>query len=89
MDTATHATPAFLISAFHERFERDEIRKCNAGIPVYGHFMLKVPHVRKQHILDELRLLNITSETVFPGLGEAEREITRRYSSHPVENDGA
>ena len=79
---------AFLISAFHERFERDEIRKCNAGTPVYGHFMVRVPHVRKKHILDELRLLNITSETLFPGLDEAARAITRRYSRHPVENDG-
>ena len=72
---------AFLISAFHERFERDEIRKYNAGVPVYGHFMLKVPIVRKEPILKELRLLNITSETLFPGLDEAAGAITRRYFS--------
>ena len=78
---------AFLISAFHERFERGEIRKYKAGTPVYGHFMLRVPHVRKKHILDELRLLNITRETLFPGLEEAARAITRRYSDHPVKND--
>ena len=78
---------AFLISAFHERFERDEIRKCNSGVPVYGHFVLRVPHVRKKHILDELRLLNIMRETLFPGLEEAARAITRRYSDHPAKND--
>ena len=78
---------AFLISAFHERFERDEIRKYNAGVPVYGHFMLKVPDVRKEPILKELRLLNIMRETLFPGLEEAARAITRRYSDHPVKND--
>ena len=78
---------AFLILAFHERFERNEIRKCNASIPVYGHFMLRVPHVCKQHILGELRLLNITRETLFPGLDEAARAITRRYSDHPAKND--
>ena len=44
--------------------------------------MLKVPHMRKQHILDELRLLNITRETLLPGLDEAATEITQRYSSH-------
>lgn len=79
---------AFLISAFHERFERDEIRKCNAGAPVYGHFMLKVPEVRKEPILKELRLLNITRETLFPGLDEAARAITRRYFSHSPDNNG-
>ncbi len=79
---------AFLISAFHERFERHEIRKCNAGTPLYGHFVLKVPHSRKQLFLDELRLLNITSETLFPGLDEAARSITRRYFSHSPDNKG-
>ena len=80
---------AFLISAFHERFERDEIRKYKAGTPVYGHFMLTVPELRKEHILKELRLLNITSETLFPGLDQAARAITQQYFDHPVENDGA
>ena len=79
---------AFLISAFHERFERDEIRKCNAGTPLYGHFILRVPHVCKKNILKELRLLNITRETLFPGLDQAARAITRRFVGRPGKNDG-
>lgn len=79
---------AFLISAFHERFERNEIRKCKAGTPVYGHFMLRIPHVRKKHILEELRLLNITRETLFPGLDESASAITRRYFRHSAESEG-
>lgn len=79
---------AFLISAFHERFERGEIRKYEAGTPVYGHFMLRVPHVRKKHILDELRLLNITRETLFPGLEESASAITRRHYRHSAESEG-
>lgn len=79
---------AFLISAFYERFERHEIRKCNAGTPLYGHFMLRVPHVRKKHILRELRLLNITRETLFPGLDESARAITRRHYRHSAKSDG-
>ena len=62
---------AFLISAFHERFERTEILKRSAGLPVYGHFVQTVPKDRKQEILHELRRLNITRETLFPGLDEA------------------
>ena len=71
---------AFLVSAFHERLERKEILKWNAGIPVYGHYGFVVPVECKQDILGELRLLNISRDSLFPGLGEAAKAITRRYS---------
>ena len=71
---------AFLISAFHERFECSEVLNWNPGIPIYGHSMLEVPEGNKQHILDELRLLNITRETLFPGLDEAATAITKIHS---------
>ena len=71
---------AFLISAFHERFERSEVLDWNPGIPIYAHSTLEVPNENKQHILDELRLLNITRETLFPGLDEAAEVITQRHS---------
>ena len=72
---------AFLISAFHERFERNEILRCNPGIPVYDHYTLTVSRESKQHIMDELRLLNITRESLFPGLDEAANAITQLYST--------
>ena len=71
---------AFLISAFHERFERSEVLNWNPGIPIYAHSTLEVPNENKQHILDELRLLNITRETLFPGLDEAAEAVTQRHS---------
>ena len=71
---------AFLISAFHERLERSEVRKWNYGIPIYDHAIFEVPSENKQHILDELRLLNITRETLFPGLDEAAKAVTQRHS---------
>lgn len=71
---------AFLVSAFHERLERKEILEWNAGIPVYGHYGFVVPVECKQDILGELRLLNISRDSLFPGLGEAAKAITRRYS---------
>ena len=72
---------AFLISVFHERFERDEILNRNADIPVYDYYMLRVPYTSKQDIMEELRLLNITRESLFPGLDEATKAITQRYFS--------
>ena len=71
---------AFLVSAFHKRFERDEIRKWNADIPIYAHYKLSVPGKRKHSILEDLRLMNITRETLFPGLDSSAAEITSRYS---------
>ena len=71
---------AFLVSAFHERFERNEVLKWNPGIPVYSHYTFEVPIDKKQHILDELRLLNITHESLFPSIDEAAKAITQAYS---------
>ena len=71
---------AFLISAFHERFEPEEILKWNRGIPIYDHYVLAVPRENKESIIQELRLLNITRETLFPGLDEAATAVTDRFS---------
>ena len=69
---------AFLISAFHDRFEREAILKWNAGVPVYAHHVLAVPRTKKRRLLDELRLLNVTREVLFPSVDEAARAITQQ-----------
>ena len=66
---------AFLISAFHERFERDEILAFNNGIPIYNHYTLEVPHKSKARILDELSLYHITPETLLPGLDASAKAV--------------
>ena len=71
---------AFLVSAFHERFERDRVLKWNPNIPVYDHYAYLVLEEKKQDILDELRLFNITRETLLPGLDEAARAVGRMFS---------
>ena len=72
---------AFLISALHERFEQSEVLKKNPAIPIYSHFTIEVPKESKQDILDELRMLNVTRETLFPGLDTSAEAITENYSS--------
>ena len=69
---------AFLISAFHERFEPDKILEWNGGIPIYDDYALEVPHTDKEDIMKELSLLNITRETLFPGIDEAAKAVTDR-----------
>ena len=68
---------AFLASAYYQRFERDEILRLNDRIPVYAHYTPTVPGSNKESIQSELRLLNITRETLFPGLDESARAVTR------------
>ena len=70
---------AFLISAFHERFERDEVLTWNDDIPLYDHVTLDVPSGSKQSIADELSLLSVTRERMLPGLDEAAHAIIERH----------
>ena len=67
---------AFLISAFHDRFESNQISRWNRFIPSYEHYVLTVPSEGKNRIMMELGLSSISRETLFPGLDEAARAIT-------------
>ncbi len=71
---------AFLLSAFHERFERSEILNWNPQVPIYDHSTLVVPQEVKQDILAELRLLNITAESLVPSLDQEAKTITEIHS---------
>ena len=70
---------AFLISAFHERFEQREILKANPETPIYAHHVLKVAGDGKKAILNDLRSFNVDRETLFPSVDETARAITGRY----------
>lgn len=70
---------AFLISAFHDRFEEDKILEWNSDIPTYHHYTLTVPSDKKEAILEELRWLNITPDVLFPELDTTAKEIKKRY----------
>ncbi len=73
---------AFIASAFHERFEGDEITlKWNRDIPAYAHFTPTVPSERKCGLLKDLQRLNITRETLFPGLDESARAVKESHLS--------
>ena len=70
---------AFLISAFHERFEQREILKVNPETPIYAHHVLKVARDGKEAILNDLRSFNVDRQSLFPSVDETARAITRRY----------
>ena len=70
---------AFLASAFHERFERNEILRWNNGIPIYAHHHSTISGEYKPEIMKDLQLLNITHETLFPGLEVSAEAVTNSY----------
>ncbi len=72
---------AFLVSAFHERFEREEVLKWNDGIPVYAHYKLKVSGQHRNRIKEDLQLLNVTRENLFPGLDSSAKSVRDTYSA--------
>lgn len=77
---------AFLMSAFHERFERDRIEEQVPNVPVYAHYNLAIPHDSKATILHDLELINITRETLYPGLDETANAITRSFGEQTNES---
>ena len=70
---------AFLVSAFHKRFEKEEILKYNNQVPTYEHRQLFIKNDCKGTILEELRHINFTNETLFPGLESSAKAINELY----------
>ena len=74
---------AVLASAYHDRFERMHVEKVQ-NMNVYRHYTLSIPpKENKKRFLDDLRLLNVTRQTLFPGIDESAKEIEQRYSRLP------
>ena len=71
---------AFLVSAFHERFEQSEVLSRNPEIPIYDHYTLDVPREKWPEILAELKMLNLTVETLLPSLDESARAVVQAYA---------
>ncbi len=73
---------AFLVSAFHKEIDKDSIARLHGQHPppIFAHYKLQIPGNRKEHILNELRLLNITNETLYPGLDSSANAVKEMYS---------
>lgn len=80
---------AFLVSAFHNRFEREWVLRWNKRIPTYHHYVLEVPATAKAEILAELNLFGVTREALFPSLDEAARAITAEAHVKARQRSGA
>ena len=72
---------AFLVSAYHDDLDRDAVMKLNPQNPplIYAHYKLEIPKDCKLDIMNELRLLNVTTETLIPGLDSSSNAIEAKY----------
>lgn len=68
-----------LISGFHRRFEPRQIAEATPGVDVYSMLSLVIPATKKREVREELERLNISRETLFPGLADTAEAIKRRY----------
>ena len=76
---------AFLVSAYHKTFDFESdanhernvrYRRDNCDVP-YDYYRLTVKSGKKRSILDELQSLNISKETLFPGVEESAKAILK------------
>ena len=72
---------AFLLSGLHDRYEEKNIKEWNSDIPMYHHFVLTVPARAKDGIREELSMVNITRENLFPSLEETAKAITSQHNT--------
>ena len=71
---------AFLLSAFHERFDECEVQRRTKQLPIYHQYTFEIPSARKSFIRRQLRSLNVSEETMYPGLQTAAEAVKLRYS---------
>ena len=67
---------AFVLSMSHVRFERSHVLNRNPDVPIYGHHEITISADNKRSIRDELQVLNVTNEGMFPSLDSSAEEIT-------------
>lgn len=82
-DRVKNQSGAFLMSAFHEEFDRESIINKSAGQPVYAHHKIQVPWESKSELIRQLRHMDITEETLSPSLDEWATAIKSRHSRNP------
>lgn len=73
---------AFFLSAFHERFEGDQVRIRQADTKLYDHFEVAIPAgAKKQEIREELEWFGISQQTLYADVESAADSVTRRFQA--------
>ena len=79
-DERIHAQAgAFFVSAFKEKFDYQQDMEWNGAVRPYGYYTLRVKSGSKESILNDLKLVGITRQSLFPGLESSAAEVMQRY----------
>ena len=70
---------AFMLSAFHERFEGVEIANRNSGAKLYDHHVVTVSADKKEEIRSELDWFGINAQTLYADVETAAEAVTDRF----------
>ena len=78
---------AFMMSAFHDRFERDEVMERSAGQEVYWHYTLSVPPEAKETLHKELSWMDVTRQTLYGDVETVAESIRDRFQQRLDQRD--
>ena len=70
---------AFLLSGFHQRFERNSVIGAMMNTPIYEHRVFTIPAGAKMQMRDDLERLNISKETMLSSPEVSADAIRKRY----------
>lgn len=71
---------AFMLSAFHRRFEGVEVAKNLADTKLYDHHVIAIPAGTKENLREELGWFGINSQSMYADVGSAADAVTQRFS---------
>ena len=79
---------AFLLSAFHERFETEKVVGVDGSDRYYDHYTIDVDisEGSRKKMLEQLDNVNINEETMFPGLESSAEAIAAQHAK-PKDTD--
>lgn len=69
---------AFMLSAFHERFEGEEVARNLAGTELYDHHVLTIPAGKKHEIRNELDWVGISRQTLHADVESVAGSVAHR-----------
>ena len=72
---------AFMMSAYHERFEKREVQQRVAGAAPYEHLRIGIPHKAKDRIREQLDALGVNEERLRADLESSAKAVAEMYRS--------
>lgn len=82
LDRLRAQSGAFILSAYHRRFEQKMVAKVDASARIYDHHTIHIDisEQSRERMLEQLSNMNINQETLFPGLESSAKAIMAQHA---------